>query len=63
MMELRRMINWLRKHRFEIHLLSFGLMVLASIGMYATTKSGASGLVWILLGFFILVNIIAMILK
>jgi hypothetical protein len=38
-------------------------MVLASIGMYATTKSGASGLVWILLGVFILAIVAAMIVK
>ena len=57
------MINWLHEHKFIAHLGTFTLMILASIGMYITTVTGVPGLVWPLLGVFILANFIAMAVK
>ena len=57
------MIKWLHEYKFEAHLGTFTLMILASIGMYITTMAGVLGLVWPLLGVFILANIIAMAVK
>ena len=57
------MIQWLRTHKFEAHLLTFSLMILASIGLYITGSSGITLLVWILIGVFVLANIMAMAVK
>lgn len=57
------MIKWLHEHKFEAHFGAFTLMILASIGMYITTVAGVSGLIWPLLGVFILANFIAMAVK
>ena len=57
------MINWLHEHKFEAHLGTFTLMILASIGMYITSMAGVFGLIWPLLGVFVLANIIAMAVK
>jgi len=57
------MINWFRKHKFEVHLTSFTLMILASIGMYNTINISQTGLTWFLLGVFVLANGLAMLVK
>ena len=57
------MINWLRKHRFETHFISFSLMLMVSIGMYVAVFAGAVSLIWILLGIFVLANVIAMVVR
>jgi hypothetical protein len=57
------MISWLRTHRFEAHLISFGLMILVSVGLYITVNTGLKGLTWVLLGVFSLANVLAMAIK
>ena len=57
------MIYWLHKHKFEAHLTSFTLMMLASIGLYFATNSGMAVLIWILLSVFVLANFLAMVIK
>jgi hypothetical protein len=57
------MISWLRTHRFEAHLISFGLMILVSVGLYITVNTGLKGLTWVLLGVFALANVLAMAIK
>jgi hypothetical protein len=42
---------------------SFLLMVLTSIGMYLVIDSGSPGLIWALLGGFIMANLLAIIVK
>ncbi len=57
------MLSFLRTHKFEAHLVSFVLMVLASIGMYLAIDRGSSGLIWALLAGFVLANLLAMMVK
>ncbi len=57
------MVNWLRQHKFEAHLFSFALMVLASTGLYATISANQAGWTWIFLAVFILANGTAMLIK
>jgi hypothetical protein len=54
------MITWLRQNKFRSHTIAFTLMILAAIGMYLTSTAGNSGVIWILLGVFILGNLVAM---
>jgi hypothetical protein len=55
------MMNWFKKHAYELHLLTFAFMVLTSIGMYFTAVSGALGLTVILIGVFALANFLVLI--
>ncbi len=55
------MQKWLTKNKFEVHLVAFMLMVLTPIPLYYAAQSGATGLIWILLGFVICGNILALI--
>lgn len=57
------MINWLRAHKFESHLTAFILMVLTPIGLYFAANTDTIGLVWVLLGVFVLANLLAIFLK
>ena len=57
------MIYWLRTHKFEAHLISFTLMILASIGLYVAANPGMTVLIWILTGVFVLANLLAMVIK
>ncbi len=57
------MIYWLRKHKFEAHLTSFTLMVLASVGLYLAANAGMVVLIWVLLSVFVLANFLAMVTK
>lgn len=57
------MIKWLRQHKFESHLLAFALMVLTSIGLYATVNADQAGWTWVFLAGFVLANIAAMLVK
>ncbi len=56
-------MNWIREHKFESHLTAFLLMVIPSIGLYFTTQISGSGLIWALIGIFVVGNILAMIIK
>ena len=55
------MQKWLTKNKFEVHLVAFMLMVLTPIPLYYAAQSGATGLIWVLLGFVICGNILALI--
>lgn len=57
------MLSFLRTHKFEAHLTAFVLMVLASIGMVLVIDRGSPGLIWILLGGFVLANVVAILVK
>lgn len=57
------MLNWLRRHKFETHLFSFTLMVLASIGLYATVNTNPAGWTWAFLAVFMVANLAAMLVK
>jgi hypothetical protein len=57
------MLTWLRRHKFETHLFSFTLMILASIGLYATLNADLAGWIWVFLSGFIVANLAAMLVK
>lgn len=57
------MFNWLHRHKFETHLFSFTLMILASIGLYATVNANIAGWTWVFLGTFVLANLAAILVK
>ena len=57
------MLTWLRRHKFETHLFSFTLMILASIGLYATVDANTAGWIWVFLAGFIVANLVAMLVK
>lgn len=57
------MIQWIRTHKFEAHLISFALMILASIGLYYAINTDMAVLVWILVSLFALANLLAMVIK
>jgi hypothetical protein len=49
---LQRLFNWLNAHKFEVHVLSFMLMILPSAGLFFAAQAGSNGLI---LGFLALV--------
>ena len=55
------MQKWLTKNKFEIHLLAFLLMMLPPIPLYYAAENSDTGLIWALLGFVILGNLLALI--
>jgi len=57
------MLSFIRTHKFEAHLTVFALMVLMSIGMYLAIDHGAPSLIWVLLGGFVLANLLAIFVK
>jgi len=57
------MLTWLQKRKFEVHLTSFVLMVLASVGLYFAASAHVIGLIWGLLGLFALGNLLTMAVK
>ncbi len=57
------MVKWLHDYKFEAHLITFCIMILASIGLYFAVENGATGLVWPLLAVFVLANLTAMFIK
>lgn len=57
------MIIWLRKHKFQTHVFSFVLMVLASIGLYNTIDTEWVTWIWGFLGLFVLSNVAAILVK
>jgi len=57
------MTHWLGTHKFEAHLASFTLMILASVGLYIAVNTSMTILVWILLSVFVLANLLAMVVK
>ena len=62
-MMMPRIKNWLLQHTYEVHSTAFALMFLSSAGLYFAALRGALGWIFILLGSFILGNILAMVVK
>ena len=56
-------INWLRKSTFRIYSLAFILMLISSLLLYPAAKSGAADWIWLLLGIFILTNLMLLVIK
>ena len=56
-------MQWLKEHKFEAHLTAFLMMIIPSAGLYFAAQGEATGLIWALLGLFVLANLFAIILK
>jgi len=56
-------MQWLREHKFEAHLAAFLLMIIPSGGLYFAAQGGTTGVIWALLGLFVLANLFAIVLK
>lgn len=54
------MREWMAKHRFELHVIAFALIVLPSAGVYPAAQAGEAGWIGPLLSLVILGNIIAL---
>jgi hypothetical protein len=54
------LIKWLRDHVFETHLIALLLMALPPAAMVFAARSGATGLVWALLGLVVLGNLLVL---
>lgn len=53
-------LRWLREHKFEVHSLAFGLMIISAALLYAAAETDATGWIWFLLGLFITGNLLAL---
>lgn len=56
-------INWLREHKFESHLTAFLLMVIPAGILYTVRSGQLQGIIWLLLGIFVIGNFLAMIIR
>ena len=53
-------MNYLHEHKFQSHLISFSLMVLASVGMVLALPAGNGAVIWGLIALFAAGNVLAM---
>jgi len=51
----------LRDNKFKLHLTALLLMLIPPVAMYFAAESGATGLIWFLIGIVILGNLIVII--
>jgi hypothetical protein len=54
------LLEWLKEHKFEAHLMIFLLMIIPSAGLYLAAQRDAGAWIWVLIAVFALVNILAM---
>ncbi len=52
------LIPWLQKHTFEAHAIALGMMALAAAALYLAAQSGSRAWISILMGLFILGNLL-----
>jgi hypothetical protein len=58
---MRRFQSWLSQNKFEVHLITFIMMVMAPIGMYFAAQGVALGWIWVPLSVVILANLLVVI--
>lgn len=51
-------IHNLKENKFKLHLTALMMMLIPPIPMYWAAQNGANGLIWLLLGFVVLGNLI-----
>ena len=56
-------LQWLKTHGYEAHLLAFTLITLPSVLLYFSARQGMDGLTWALLAAVVLGNLIALYVK
>jgi hypothetical protein len=52
--------NWLNAHKFQMHALAFGLMILTPILMFLAAQSQVIAWIWVFLALFVLGNLLAL---
>ncbi len=52
------LVNWLQKHSFEAHALALSIMASSAAALYLAAQSGYHAWILILLGLFILGNLL-----
>ena len=57
------MIQWIKAHKFESHLIAFTLMILSSIGLYLAVEGEQNWVILLLISIFACGNLIAVIVK
>lgn len=58
-----RFFNYLRNHKFESYSIAFLLMMIPPIPMYYAAQGNQTALIYLLLGFVILGNLLVLIVK
>ena len=56
---MKKHVQRLREHKFNIHLIIFITAMAASLGLYVAAKRGSSGVMWGLLAIIVLGNLVA----
>jgi hypothetical protein len=51
------LIPWLRKHSFRAHAIALGMMVASAVALYFAAQSGSITWIWVLMGLFIVANL------
>ena len=57
---MTRILNWIKAHKFETHVIAFLLMVLPPVPLYLAAQRGANGWIWFWLGLVIGGNLLAL---
>ena len=57
------LLKKLSDHKFQVHTLAFGLMMIPPVFMYLAAVRGASGWIWILVGLVVSGNLLALLTK
>lgn len=52
--------NWLNTHKFQIHSLAFGLMIITPCLMFIAAQVAAVIWIWVFLAFFAIGNLLAL---
>jgi len=57
------LLNWLRTHKFNAHLIVFALLFIPPIPLYFAAQYGAVGWIWALLSVGVLGNILILLVR
>jgi uncharacterized membrane protein len=52
--------NWLNTHKFQVHALAFGLMMVTPVTMFFAAQGGAVVWIWFFLALFVAGNLLAL---
>lgn len=52
--------NWLNTHKFQVHVLAFGLMMVTPVLMFFAAQGDAMGWIWFFLALFGVGNLLAL---
>ena len=55
-----KILYWIQKNTYPVHLAAFIQMILASAGMYIAAGMGSLAMIWVCMAVFILANLLAL---